>query len=98
MGRKRFVIDCEAVVLSVDGISDFNALLSGRHNEDVQLCAFDVLAMNGDDLRGSLCPCTRPTRNACWLAGRMASSSASLNKARSDQTYSGKPASWDWRG
>jgi bifunctional non-homologous end joining protein LigD len=49
--QKRFVIDGEAVVLGVDGISDFNALHSGRHNEEVQLCAFDVLAMDGDDLR-----------------------------------------------
>jgi ATP-dependent DNA ligase len=37
--------------LGVDGISDFNALHSGRHSEEVQLCAFDVLAMDGDDLR-----------------------------------------------
>jgi ATP-dependent DNA ligase len=49
--QKRFVIDGEAVVLGVDGISDFDALLSGRHNEEVQLCAFDVLAIDGDDLR-----------------------------------------------
>jgi bifunctional non-homologous end joining protein LigD len=28
-----------------------NALHSGRHNEEVQLCAFDVLAMDGDDFR-----------------------------------------------
>ena len=48
---RQFVIDGEAVILGVDGISDFNALHSGRHNEDVQLCAFDVLAMDGDDLR-----------------------------------------------
>ena len=48
---KQFVIDGEAVVLGVDGISDFNALHSGRHNEEVQLCAFDVLAMGGDDMR-----------------------------------------------
>jgi ATP-dependent DNA ligase len=48
---KQFVLDGEAVVLGVDGISDFNALLSGRYNEEVQLCAFDVLAMDGDDLR-----------------------------------------------
>jgi bifunctional non-homologous end joining protein LigD len=26
-------------------------LHSGKHNEEVQLCAFDVLAMAGDDLR-----------------------------------------------
>jgi ATP-dependent DNA ligase len=48
---RQFVLDGEAVILGVDGISDFNALHSGRHNEEVQLCAFDVLAMDGDDLR-----------------------------------------------
>jgi ATP-dependent DNA ligase len=40
--QKRFVIDGEAVILGVDGISDFDALHSGRHNEEVQLCAFDT--------------------------------------------------------
>ena len=49
--QKQFVIDGEAVILGVDGISDFDALHSGRHNEEVQFCAFDVLAMDGDDLR-----------------------------------------------
>ena len=49
--QKRFVLDGEAVILGVDGISDFNALHSGKHNEEVQLCAFDLLAMDGDDLR-----------------------------------------------
>jgi bifunctional non-homologous end joining protein LigD len=49
--QKRFVIDGEAVILGVDGVSDFNALHSGKHNEEVQLCAFDLLAMDGDDLR-----------------------------------------------
>jgi bifunctional non-homologous end joining protein LigD len=48
---KHFVIDGEAVILGVDGISDFNALHSGKHNEEVQLCAFDLLALDGDDLR-----------------------------------------------
>jgi len=49
--HKQFVLDGEAVVLGVDGISDFNALHSGKHNHEVQLYAFDVLAMDGDDLR-----------------------------------------------
>jgi ATP-dependent DNA ligase len=48
--HKQFVIDGEAVILGVDGYSDFNALHAGRHNEEVQLCAFDVLAMDGDDM------------------------------------------------
>jgi bifunctional non-homologous end joining protein LigD len=49
--QKHFVIDGEAVILGVDGYSDFNALHSGRYNDEVQLLAFDVLAMDGDDLR-----------------------------------------------
>jgi len=31
--------------------SDFSALHSGKHNDEVQLWAFDVLALDGDDLR-----------------------------------------------
>jgi bifunctional non-homologous end joining protein LigD len=49
--QKHFVIDGEAVVLGVDGISDFNALHSRKHDHEVQFCAFDILAEGGDDLR-----------------------------------------------
>ncbi len=46
-----FVIDGEAVLLGVDGISDFNGLHSRQHNDQVKLYAFDILALDGDDLR-----------------------------------------------
>jgi ATP-dependent DNA ligase len=46
-----FVIDGEAVLLGVDGISDFNGLHSRKHDDEVQLYAFDILALEGDDLR-----------------------------------------------
>jgi bifunctional non-homologous end joining protein LigD len=49
--QKQFVIDCEAVILGVDGVSDFDALHSGRRNEEVQLYAFDMLAGDGGDMR-----------------------------------------------
>jgi ATP-dependent DNA ligase len=49
--QKHFVIDGEAVVLGVDGVSDFNALHSRRHDDEVKLYAFDCLALGGDDLR-----------------------------------------------
>jgi bifunctional non-homologous end joining protein LigD len=49
--RNGHVIDGEAVILGVDGISDFDALHSGKHNEEVQLYAFDMLAGDGDDMR-----------------------------------------------
>jgi len=35
----------------VDGVSDFNALHSRKHDDEVQLYAFDILALDGDDLR-----------------------------------------------
>jgi bifunctional non-homologous end joining protein LigD len=49
--QTRFVLDGEAVILGVDGIADFDALQSRQHNEEVQLCAFDILVEGGDDLR-----------------------------------------------
>ena len=49
--QKHFVIDGEAVVLGVDGVPDFNTLHSRKHDEEVQLYAFDVLALDGEDLR-----------------------------------------------
>jgi ATP-dependent DNA ligase len=46
-----FVIDGEAVLLGVDGISDFNGLHSRKHDAEVQLYAFDMLVDGGDDVR-----------------------------------------------
>ena len=46
-----FVIDGEAVLLGVDGRSDFNDLHSRKHDDEVQFYAFDILAEGGEDLR-----------------------------------------------
>jgi bifunctional non-homologous end joining protein LigD len=48
---KQFAIDGEAVVLGPEGMSDFEALHSRKHDGEVQLYAFDLLALEGDDLR-----------------------------------------------
>jgi ATP-dependent DNA ligase len=66
---KQFVVDGEGVILGVDGISDFSALHSGKHNVEVQLCAFDVLAIDGEDLRG-LPLSMRKTNLERFLRGR----------------------------
>jgi ATP-dependent DNA ligase len=50
--HRQFVIDGEAVVLDDDGIADFNALQSRRHDDKVWLYAFDILTLDGEDLRG----------------------------------------------
>lgn len=45
------MLDGEAVVLGVDGVSDFKALHSRKHDHEVQFCAFDILVEGDDDLR-----------------------------------------------
>jgi ATP-dependent DNA ligase len=65
----QFVIDGEAAILGVDGIADFNALHSRQRDEEVQLYAFDILALDGEDLRG-LPLSLRKTNLAQLLRGR----------------------------
>ena len=48
----RFLIDGEAVVTGDDGVSDFGLLHSRDHDASVFLYAFDLLAMEGVDMRG----------------------------------------------
>jgi hypothetical protein len=45
------VIDGEAVLLGVDGRSDFNGLHTREHDDEVQFYAFDMLMSDGADLR-----------------------------------------------
>ena len=47
-----FVLHGEAVLLGVDGRSDFDALHSRRHDAEVEFYAFDILVSDGEDLRG----------------------------------------------
>ncbi len=46
-----FVIDGEAVWLDDAGMSQFDRLHSRKHDHEVQLIAFDLLAVGGDDVR-----------------------------------------------
>jgi ATP-dependent DNA ligase len=96
---RQFVIDGEAVVLGVDGIADFDALHSRKHEDEVQLYAFDILALDDDDLRG-LPLSMRKTNLARLLARRPdASSLHRSNKVRSVRTCFRRRAGWalrDW--
>ena len=90
----QLVINGEAVVLGVDGIADFNALHSCKHSHDVQLYAFDILSLDGEDLRDwplSLPTTTWPARSQ---AGPTGSSSRLSRPERSDQTYPAPPGTW----
>ena len=89
---KQFVLDGEAVLLGVDGISDFDGLYSGQHDEEIQLYAFDILTLMAT-ISGS-CPCTfgRPTSPASWLGAQTASTWRPSNRAGSGRTCSRLPA------
>jgi bifunctional non-homologous end joining protein LigD len=63
-----FVIDGEAVLLGVDGISDFNGLHSRKHDDEVQFYAFDVLVSDGEDVRKL--PLTMRKTNLSMLLAR----------------------------
>jgi ATP-dependent DNA ligase len=45
------IIDGEAVACGDDGISSFDRIRYGRHDASVFLYAFDLIELNGDDLR-----------------------------------------------
>jgi hypothetical protein len=68
--------------LGVDGISDFEALYSGQHNEEVQLYAFDILIEGGDDRRKLPLHPAQPS-NAYWRADPRAFSSTPSSAAKS---------------
>jgi bifunctional non-homologous end joining protein LigD len=93
-----FVIDGEAVLLGVDGISDFDGLHARKHEGEVQLHAFDCLALDGDDLR-KLPLNLRKTNLARLLARRpMGSSSHPSSRAKSDRICSARLVSSGSRG
>ena len=86
------MIDGEAVLLGVDGRSDFNGLHSRKHDDEVQFYAFDMLVSDGDDLR-KLPLSMRKTNLARLLARRVDGIFlATSNRARSGRTCSATPA------
>jgi hypothetical protein len=64
--QKRFVIDGEAVILGVDGISDFDALFSGKHNDKCSYMPSISLRSTVMTCASFHCPCERLTFNGCW--------------------------------
>ena len=51
LGAQSMTLDGEAVCCGANGVSDFARLHSQTHNDSVFLYAFDLLQLNGDDLR-----------------------------------------------
>jgi ATP-dependent DNA ligase len=83
-----FVLDGEAVLLGVDGISDFNGLHSRQHDDEVQFYAFDLLVADGEDIRNLPLHMRKTNLVRMWRAALTASCSTISNRARSARTCS----------
>ncbi|WP_366664104.1 DNA ligase [Mesorhizobium sp.] len=66
-----FIIECETIVTDEAGLSDFHALRSAitRRPQDLYLVAFDLLHLNGHDLRDMALKNRREILHASILAG-----------------------------
>jgi ATP-dependent DNA ligase len=67
--RKQFIVDGEAVVLGVDGISDSTRCTPASRTPRCSSARFDVLAIDGDDLRPALVDAQDEPRPAAARAG-----------------------------
>jgi len=94
---KQFVIDGEAVVLGVDGIADSNAPHSRQHDEEVQLYAFDILALEGEGLLGL--PLSMRKQNLAQLLARRPDGIfvAPFEQGEMAPICFAPPAKWDLR-
>ena len=78
------IIDGEAVVVDQNGLSIFNLLRYRQHDHAATLCAFDLIELDGADLRR--CPIEQPRRHLAQLL-RQPDHGIALN-----QTYEGEGA------
>ena len=64
------IIDGEAVACDDDGIASFDRIRYRRHDADVFMWAFDLIELNGDDLRRDPLTCGR-LRSPAYLRERL---------------------------
>jgi ATP-dependent DNA ligase len=87
------IIDGEAVSCGDDWIASFDRIRYRRHDADVFMWAFDLIELNGEDLRRARWKCARQRSPACSHARHRACGSMSTWKRRTARSYSSTPAS-----
>ena len=86
------IIDGEAVACDEKGAASFDRIRYRRHDADVFLYAFDLIELNGDDLRRDPLE-VRPHFEVCWPRLALACGSISTWKATA-RPSSPMPARW----
>jgi hypothetical protein len=88
------VIDAEAVACDDNGVASFD--LIRHHNDRAFLYAFDLIELNGDDMRRDPWRRAKPRFEVCWPKLALACASTSTWKATA-RPSSPTPARWDSR-
>src|SRR6476660_1795044 len=88
------IIDGEAVACNDNGVASFERIRYRQHDGNVFLYAFDLIELNGDDLRSAIrLRSARPRLRACWPSLAPESGSTSISRAMA-RPSSPMPASW----
>jgi hypothetical protein len=90
-----FTVDGEACVCGPDGVAVFDDLHRRDTVREAMLYAFELLELDGEDLRG-LPLGDRKKRRGCWAGAGSASCSATTPPWTAPPS-SGRPARWAWR-
>ena len=70
------IIDGEAIVVDQTGLAIFDLLRYRRHDHAATLCAFDIIELDGADLRRS--PIEERKQHLAWTIRKRASCRSSL--------------------
>ena len=87
------IIDGEAVACDDNGLASFERIRYRQHDGDVFLYAFDLIELNGDDLRRDPLQVRRPRSHLSWPRPVPASGSTSIWKATA-RPSSPMPVRW----
>ena len=92
------IIDGEAVACDERGIAAFELIRYRRNDGCVFLYAFDLIELNGDDLRRDPLVVRKATLASVWQKPLMASGSTSILNSTRVRPCSTTPAGWGWKG
>ena len=87
------LIDGEAVCCNEHGVPSFDKLRHRGNDPDVVLIAFDLLELDGNDLRREPLECARRRWLACYARAFLACNSISISHTLATSS-SGTPAPW----
>ena len=88
------IIDGEAVACDDNGLASFERIRYRQHDGDVFLYAFDLIELNGDDLRRDPLQVRKATLASIVAKARPVSGSTSISRATA-RPYSPMLARWD---